>query len=170
MWNVAMTFFFGFFWYVFGLTGRRHLRRPLCLCAWTQQAVSFHPLWSLCLMFLLRACVSQVCQTDSVCVLFMETLWTTRTTPRAVCEFFACSFLRVCNTYLRYALTFLLGMCRYPMRLWTVTAGKLSVDIHLACACICVYVYADLSLAWLSTGAFLSSCVCCFLFFLSGGC
>ena len=45
---------------------------------------------------------------------------------------------------LRYALTFLLGMSRYRMRLWTVTECKLSVDIHLACACICVYVHADL--------------------------
>ena len=33
------------------------------------------------------------------------------------------------------------------MRLWTVTVGKLSVDIHLACTCICVYVHADLSYA-----------------------
>ena len=46
--------------FLLGMSGRRHLRRPLCLCAWTQQGVSFHPLWSLCLMFLLRACVPQV--------------------------------------------------------------------------------------------------------------
>ena len=51
---VCDDFFLVFFGMSFGLTGRRHLRRPLCLCAWTQQYVSFHPLWSLCLMFLLR--------------------------------------------------------------------------------------------------------------------
>ena len=46
-----------------------------CLCAWTQQGVSFHPLWSLCLMFLLRACVPQIRQTDCVHILWdgMET-------------------------------------------------------------------------------------------------
>ena len=49
--------------FLLGMSGRRHLRRPLCLCAWTQQGVSFHPLWSLCLMFLLRACVPQSCFT-----------------------------------------------------------------------------------------------------------
>ena len=48
--------------FLLGMSGRRHLRRPLCLCAWTQQGVSFHPLWSLCLMFLLRACVPQRCK------------------------------------------------------------------------------------------------------------
>jgi hypothetical protein len=127
-----------------------------------------HPLESL------LSCIPQLRQTDSVCVLCMETLWTTRTTPRAVCEskknvmhvilrtsamhaflchetnFFCVSTtsgllhdvfqnvsvhpipIEICYGLLRYALTFLLGMCRYPMRLWTVTAGKLSVDIHLA--------------------------------------
>ena len=59
--------------------------------------------------------------------------------------FYSCSFIDAVFADLRYALTFLLGMCRYPMRLWTVTDGTLSVDIHLACACICVYVHADLS-------------------------
>jgi len=52
--------------------------------------------------------------------------------------------IEICYGLLRYALTFLLGMCRYSMRLWTVTVGKLSVDIHLACTCICVYVHACL--------------------------
>ena len=51
--------------FLLGMSGRRHLRRPLCLCAWTQQGVSFHPLWSLCLMFLLRACVPQRCKVTS---------------------------------------------------------------------------------------------------------
>ena len=40
-----MTFFFGFFWHVF-VSGRRHMTCSLS-CAWTQQDVSFHPLWSL---------------------------------------------------------------------------------------------------------------------------
>ena len=60
---------------------------------------------------------------------------------------------------LRYVLTFLLGMCGDAQRLWTVTAGKLSVDVHLACACICVYVHADLSDACKDTNTF-SLCVC----------
>ena len=61
--------------------------------------------------------------------------------------FYSCSFIDAVFADLRYALTFLLGMSRYPMRLWTVTGGKLSVDIHLACACICVYVHAYLRYA-----------------------
>ncbi len=54
--NVAMTFFFCF-GHVLGLTGRRLSLRldP------TAREHGFHPLWSLCLMFLLQACVPQRC-------------------------------------------------------------------------------------------------------------
>ena len=61
---------------------------------------------------------------------------------------FSCSCKDILFSELRYALTFLLGMCGwFGQRLWTVTVGKLSVDIHLACTCICVYVHADLRYA-----------------------
>ena len=72
--------------FLLGMSGRRHLRRPLCLCAWTQQGVSFHPLWSLCLMFLLRACVPQV-YIPLTLVCTTRIFATLVGTPRAACEF-----------------------------------------------------------------------------------
>ena len=61
--------------FLLGMSGRRHLRRPLCLCAWTQQGVSFHPLWSLCLMFLLRACVPQLYENAKLLVCCADSLF-----------------------------------------------------------------------------------------------
>ena len=61
--------------FLLGMSGRRHLRRPLCLCAWTQQRVSFHPLWSLCLMFLLQACVPQVYENAKLLVCCADSLF-----------------------------------------------------------------------------------------------
>jgi hypothetical protein len=56
------------------------------------------------------------------------------------------TFLHKSLLYLPQVRTnFLVGHVRvFGQRLWTVTVGKLSVDIHLACTCICVYVHADL--------------------------